>query len=283
MTSPAPRWRTRGQRANLAALPVLIIVSCVWVYPLVLIASGAFATNTGYLTQGANPIPHPVTLSAFPRAWSEADFGGYFFNTVFYAAAGTFVELAKSALCGYVLARYKFPGRGLLRTLIVLTLFVPTTSFIIPQFLLVSRLGLDNSYAGVLLVFASATGGLYVLLFEGFFRTVPPEVYDAATVDGAGFVRTFWTVFPLSRPVIATVVIFSVIAIWNDFVTPLFYAFSNTHVQSLAVGLYKFFGGYGFDATGFAAGTLMSIAPVVLIFLFFQRYFVRGLAGAVKG
>lgn|SRR5487761_1136752 len=280
-TSAAPRVRLRLD-GNLAALPALVVISGVWLYPFLLIASGAFSSNAHY-PNSANPIPNPFDISAFGRAWSEANFTGYFLNTVLYSGVGTLVELVKSALCGYVLARYDFPGRRLLRGLIVITLFIPPTSFIIPQFLLVNAMGLLDTYQGVLLIFSTAAGALYVLLFEGFFRTVPGELYDAARVDGAGFLRTFWSVFPLSSPVIATVVIFSVVGIWNDFATPLFYAFTNQAIQPLAVGMYSFFGGYGFDATGVAAGTLMSILPVVGIFLFFQRYFVRGLAGSVKG
>lgn len=276
------RRRNRFGRYNLIALPILLIIGFVWVYPFLWAISGAFKTQIGLFTSGASLIPNQFDLSNFSRAWVTAGFSQYFFNTVLYSSASTVIELLKSALCGYILARYQFPGRKLLYMLIVGTLFLPVASIILPQFLVVESLGLLNTQAGVILAFSGAAGALYVLLFMNFFKGIPEELFDAAKVDGAGFVRIFRLVFPLTRPVIAIVVIFNFIATWNDFNIPLIYTLSAPDLRNLAVGMFAFQGANSFDWTGFAAGTVISFVPVLIVFLAFQSYFVRGLSGAVK-
>jgi ABC-type glycerol-3-phosphate transport system permease component len=273
---------SRFVRYNLIALTILLIAGFVWVYPFLWAIAGAFKTQIGLFTSGASLIPNQLDLANFQRAWVTAGFSQYFFNTVLYSSASTAIELFKSALCGYVLARYRFPGRNLLYALIVGTLFVPLASIVLPQFLVVESLGLLNTQAGVILAFSGAAGALYVLLFANFFQGVPEELFDAAKVDGAGFVRLFRLVFPLARPVIAVVIIFNFIATWNDFNIPLIYTLSAPNLRNLAVGMFAFQGEYSFDWTGFAAGTVISFIPVLIVFLAFQGYFVRGISGALK-
>jgi ABC-type glycerol-3-phosphate transport system permease component len=274
--------RSRFVRYNLITVTLLLLVGLIWVYPFLWSVSGAFKTQIGMFTSGMSLIPNQLDLSNFQRAWITAGFGEYFFNTLLYSVAVTVIELFKSALCGYVLARYRFPGRNLLYLLIVGTLFIPLATIILPQFLVVESLGLLNTRMGVILAFSGAAGALYVLLFTNYFQGVPEELFDAAKVDGAGFVRLFRTVFPLARPVIATVIIFSFIATWNDFNIPLIYTFSAPDLRTLAVGMFAFQGENSFDWTGFAAGTVISFLPVLLVFVAFQGYFVGGLSGAVK-
>ncbi|MFD3584579.1 carbohydrate ABC transporter permease [Streptomyces sp. NPDC058683] len=287
-SEPGPRPPARSRllsrpgRANLVALPLLIVVGLVWIYPFLWIVTGAFKTQNGLFTGGASLVPDQWNLDNFRRAWVDAGFSRYFFNTVLYAVASTVVELFKSALCGYVLARYEFPGRKLLHRLIVATLFVPVASIIIPQFVLVERLGLLNTRAGVILAMSGAAGALYVLLFIGFFSSVPSDLFDAAKLDGAGFLRTFRLVLPLAKPVIAVVVIFQFITNWNEFNIPLVFTLGQPDLQNLAVGMLSFKGEHAVDWTGFAAGMTLSVVPMLIVFVFFQSYFVRGLAGATK-
>jgi raffinose/stachyose/melibiose transport system permease protein len=277
-----PRMNRRAY-LNLIALPGLLIVSLVWAYPFLWTISTAFKTQLGAFTAGASLVPQPLDLDNFKRAWVTAGFSNYFINTVVYATGSTLIELTKSALCGYVLARYRFPGRDLLYKVIVLTLFVPVISILIPQFVLIQHLGLLNTRLGVILAQSGGAGALYVLLFTGFFENLPQDLFDAARVDGAGFLQTFRLMLPLARPIIAVVVIFQFVYNWNDFTVPLVFTLGQPDLQNLAVGMLHFQGTHSFDLTGFAAGMLISFVPVLLVFLVFQSYFVRGLAGAVKG
>jgi ABC-type glycerol-3-phosphate transport system permease component len=272
----------RGRRLNLVAVPVMLVVGLVWMYPFLWVIATAFKERRDAFTAGASLLPTEWIFENFPRAWAEAGVSQYFVNTMIYAGSSTVIELVKASLCGYVLARYQFPGRDLLYRLIVATLFVPVASIIVPQFELVDSLGLLNTRAGVILAMSGAAGALYVLLFVGFFEAMPRELFDAAKVDGAGFVRTFRLVLPLAKPVIAVVVIFNFIAGWNEFNIPFVFTLSQPELQNLAVGMKSFQGENALDWTGLSAGMVFSFVPMLIIFLAFQTYFVRGLAGAVK-
>jgi ABC-type glycerol-3-phosphate transport system permease component len=260
----------------------MAVVSLVWVYPFLWVIFTAFKERREAFTAGASLIPTTWIFDNFPRAWVEAGVSRFFVNTVIYAGSSTVIELLKAALCGYILARYQFPGRTLLYRLIVATLFVPVASIIIPQFELVGSLGLLNTRAGVILALSGAAGALYVLLFVGFFEAMPRELFDAAKVDGAGFVRTFRLVLPLAKPIIAVVVIFNFIAGWNEFNIPFVFTLSQPELQNLAVGMKAFQGDNALDWTGLSAGMVFALVPMLVIFLAFQNYFIRGLAGAVK-
>jgi raffinose/stachyose/melibiose transport system permease protein len=272
----------RGRRLNLVAVPVMLVIGLVWLYPFLWVIATAFKERRDAFTAGASLLPTEWVFENFPRAWDEAGVSRFFVNTMLYAGSSTVIELVKAALCGYVLARYEFPGRTLLYRLIVATLFVPVASIIIPQFELVDSLGLLNTRTGVVLAMSGAAGALYVLLFVGFFEAMPRELFDAAKVDGAGFVRTFRLVLPLAKPVIAVVVIFNFIAGWNEFNIPFVFTLSQPELQNLAVGMKSFQGENALDWTGLSAGMVFSFVPMLIIFLAFQNYFVRGLAGAVK-
>jgi ABC-type glycerol-3-phosphate transport system permease component len=274
---------SRRVRLNLIAIPILLLISLVWIYPFLWTVSASFKTQSGVFTGGASLIPDQLNFDNFRRAWVNAGFSGFFANTVLYSAVSTLVELVKAALCGYVLARYEFPGRRFLHRLIIATLFIPVASIIVPQFVLVEQLGLLNTRAGVILAMSGSAGALYVLMFTGFFSTVPSELFDAAKLDGADFLRTFRLVLPLAKPVIAVVVIFQFVSNWNEFNIPLVFTLGQPELQNLAVGMLSFKGEHSVDWSGFAAAMTISFAPMLIVFLLFQNYFVRGLAGATKG
>jgi ABC-type glycerol-3-phosphate transport system permease component len=275
--------KTRRLRLNLVAIPILLLISLVWIYPFLWTVSASFKTQAGVFSGGASLIPDQLNFENFRRAWVNAGFSKFFANTVLYSAVSTFIEVVKAALCGYVLARYDFPGRQFLHRLIIATLFIPVASIIVPQFVLVEQLGLLNTRAGVILAMSGSAGALYVLMFTGFFSTVPSELFDAAKLDGAGFLRTFRLVLPLARPVIAVVVIFQFVSNWNEFNIPLVFTLGQPELQNLAVGMLSFRGEHSVDWSGFAAGMTISFAPMLIVFMLFQNYFVRGLAGATKG
>lgn len=277
------KLRNRFFRYNVIMMIVLGIIGVFWFYPFLWVTFTAFKTQPDMFSAGARLWPKTWEFSNFARAWVQANFSTYFFNTVLYAVSATIIVLIKSSLCGYVLARYRFPGRNLAYALILGTLFIPIATVIIPQFVLVKWLGLLNTRLGVILVLSGGSGALYVLLFTGFFETVPQALFDSATIDGANFPQKFRLVLPLARPIIATVVIFQFMHSWNEFNIPLVFTLGKPHLRNMAVGMYSFQGEFSFDWTGFAAGTAISVIPVLIVFFIFQNYFVQGMAGAVKG
>ena len=279
LNKPASRFT----RLNYITVIIVGIIGFFWLYPFLWVLAASFKTQPDMFTAGARLLPKEWHPENYYRAWIQANFSTYFFNTVIYAVAATLIELVKSSMCGYALARYRFPGRNVIYFLILGTLFIPIASIIIPQFVLVKALGLLNTRTGVILALSVGAGALYVLLFTGFFETIPEDIFDSAKIDGANFVQRFMLVLPLARPIIATVVIFQFMRTWNEFNIPLIFTLSRPELRNMAVGMYAFRGEFSIDWTGFAAGTVISVIPILIVFFAFQGYFVRGLAGAVKG
>jgi ABC-type glycerol-3-phosphate transport system permease component len=216
------------------------------------------------------------------RAWSKAQFNRYLLNSVIYAVCSTSISVIVSALAGYVLARYKFPGSRFLQLLILAMLFLPTATSILPVFDLMQKLGILNTPFAVILALSGGVG-FSAILFQGYFRNIPQDLYDAAMVDGASFLQQFRLVLPLARPIIATSVILGFNSAWQDYFTPLVFTLGRPELRTLSVGLRAFTGQYSVDISGFAAATTISMVPIIIVFIIFQRQFVNGLAGAVKG
>ncbi|NJK45417.1 MAG: carbohydrate ABC transporter permease, partial [Pleurocapsa sp. SU_196_0] len=206
-----------------------------------------------------------------------------FLNTVIVSVSVTLLVLITTSMSAYVFARREFPGKRLLLGLIVATAFLPSGYSMIPIFDLLTRLGLNNSLLGVILAEAGPAHVSYILLFTGFFVGIPRELEESATVDGATPWQTFWKIMlPLARPMVATVGIFQFLAAWNSFLIPYIFTLARPDLRTLGVGMFNFFGESGTDWTGLAAGACIALIPVIVVFVLFQRQFVRGLEGAVK-
>ena len=160
---------------------------------------------------------------------------------------------------------------------------IPLVSTVIPVYEMLRSAGLGDNIFG--LIIAEAGGGhvMFLLLFSSFFAQIPNEIEEAATMDGCGFVRTYMQImFPLAKPITSTVVIMQFIWSWNDFLLPLIITLSNPKIRTLAVGMYALKGENVVDWTGIAAAGTISVLPLIIIFIIFQKQFVNGVAGAVK-
>jgi ABC-type glycerol-3-phosphate transport system permease component len=272
----------RFNRFNIIASFFIILVLLIWIYPFIWLVFASFKLPLDLFKSGASLLPKVWTLDNYARAWVQARFSTYFFNSTYYAASATGLAIFIAGMCGYVLARYNFPGSKLLYGLILSMLFLPTASSVVPIFTLMRQLKLLNTPYSIILVMGGG-GAFTVLLFVGYFKNVPQDMYDAAIVDGANFVQQFLLVLPLAKPIIATTVIFTFMSTWNEFFIPLIFTLSTPKLRTLAVGLRAFQGQFSFDWSGFAAATVISILPIIVVFVIFQDYFVNGLSGAVKG
>jgi multiple sugar transport system permease protein len=262
----------------------LISLGIVWIYPFLWMVSAAFKTTAEMFGGGLNLIPQEPILDNFVRAWRVANFRTYFFNTVTVTVSVVALVVTWSAMTGYAFGRYDFPGKKLFMGAIVATLFLPTGYTIIPTFELIKALGLLDTLWAVILAMAGGAHVLFILLFTGFFSSLPQDLEDAARIDGCGFVRTFWSVMlPLAKPVIATAVIMRFMWSWNAFFIPLVFTLGKPELRTLGVGMYAFVAEYATDWTGMAAAATISLIPIILVFLALQRYFVEGVAGAIKG
>lgn len=285
-SSQAPRRRLAGVgsrvRLIITAL-VLGVIALAWIYPLVWMLSASLKQPLEIFSQGLNLLPQQFRWSNYQRAWEDAQFGHYLFNTIIVTVGTVLLALVQCTLSGYVLGRYRFIGKRVILAILVATLFIPTGYTIIPLVKLADALGLLNSLWGMILVLGGAGHTTAILLFMGYFRSLPKELEEAAILDGAGFFTIFTRVMlPLSQPVIATVTLLTFLNTWNNFFVPLVFTFSRPDLRTLSVGMLAFVGQHETDWTGMAAGATISLLPIVLLFLFLQRYYVEGLAGAVK-
>jgi len=271
----------RLNRLNLITSVILTVVCFFWLYPFLWPVFSAFKSSDEMYRAGYHLWPQHWILENFVRAWTKAQFSRYLFNTVLYSVSSTLLSVIVTALAGYTLARYKFPGSRLLIILILSMLFLPTATSILPVFDLMQKAHLLNTPLAVILALCGGPG-FSTLLFHGYFKNIPQDLFDAAMIDGASFIQQFRLVLPLARPVIATTVILGFNAAWQDYFTPLVFTLGRPELRTVAVGLRAFTGQYSVDISGFAAAETISVVPIILVFLVFQRQFVNGLAGAIK-
>jgi raffinose/stachyose/melibiose transport system permease protein len=281
-----PRRRAPARRTARRSLLhlALLVGGLVWLFPLLWTLGSSLKSDDGFFAKGLNPLPDGVHAANYGNAWQEASFGSYFFNTIVVAGGTVVLTLLTTSMAGYVLARTSFPGRKFCIGLISVTLFLPHGYTIIPIFDIVREIHLLNTLWAVIIVQAASGLVFATFLFMGYFSTMDRGLEDAARVDGASFHQTFWRVmFPLSGPMLATVGLFTFISAWNAFFVPLVFTLAKPNLRTLPVGMYAFLGENSTQWTFVCAGSVITLVPIVVIFLLLQRYFVNGLAGAIKG
>jgi multiple sugar transport system permease protein len=229
-------------------------------------------------------IPRHPTTANYRDAWSSNNFDRYFLNSVVVAAATTVGSVLLSSMMAFAFARFRFPGRRLLFGLLLVGLMVPTMMLIIPQFILAKQLGLLDSLSGLIFFYVGGTLALNTFLLRGFFERIPVDLEEAMIVDGASpWTRYRRLIMPLSRPALATVAIFSFLASWDEFVWALT-IINDPEKRTLPIAISLFQGEHQTSWGLVFAGSAIAVAPVIAVFLFFQRHFVSGLTtGAVKG
>jgi len=234
---PRSRWRRTGSTRRLITYVILTPLCLIWIYPFLWMLSASVKPN-GKVFSGLGLIPTHWYFSNWTNAWEQAHIGRYFLNTVIVTVAAVAIVVFTTATMGYVLGRFSFPGKKAIVVLLAALVFLPQGYTIIPIFDLITKLHLDGNLFGIILAESGAAHIIQLLLFAGYFRQLPRELAESATIDGAGFFRTFFQIFlPLSKPVIATVVIIQFIASWNDFLIPLVLTLSRPNLRTLAVGI----------------------------------------------
>lgn len=265
------------------AAAVMAIGAFLWVYPFLWMVSASLKDQLEVFASGLKLIPDNPVWENYHRAWTDAGFGHYLWNTVIVTVATVIIVVVRCAMAGYVLGRFNFLGKKIVMVILVVTLFVPTGYTIIPVVDISNKLGLLNSLSGMIIALSGGAQVASILLYAGYFRGLPKELEEAAVVDGAGFFSIFFRVMlPLANPITATVTLLTFLATWNAFFLPLVFTFSRPDLRTLSVGMLAFVGENSVDWSGMAAAAVISLLPVVAMFIFMQRYFIEGIAGAVK-
>jgi multiple sugar transport system permease protein len=223
-------------------------------------------------------IPEGIHWQNYPDALNAAPFGRFFLNSTIVTLCSVAGNVVFCSLAGYAFARLKFFGRDVLFVIILATLMVPFQVVMIPTFLIIQKLNLANSLTALILPNLVTPFGIFLL--RQFFRTLPIELEEAARIDGCTRLGVlFRVVLPLSMPALATVAIVTFLWTWNDFLWPLIVT-TSTDQSTVQLGLSYFQGAHQTQWTLLMAGNVMSLAPMLIIFIFAQRWFVRSLASA---
>jgi len=274
------RNRWLGLWAGYVGMALCLLVIGLPVYWMVI---GAFKNTVEVYQIPPTWIPVAPTLANFGKAWNSAPFGRYYINTIITTLFGSGFEIFFAVTSAYAFVYLRFPKKDWLFLVLLAALMVPGQVTILPNYLTVAQLGWINTYWGIIVPGASVAYGTFLL--RQYYRTLPLDILDAAKVDGADHLRTLWSIIlPLAKPAIVSFGLLSVVAKWNDFLWPLLVT-NTKEMRVLPIGIYWLLVEEGTIDWGVVmAGTLFVVLPVVIIFLYAQRYIVEGIAaGAVKG
>lgn len=267
------RWLGDG-----LAWVALTLLGVFWMVPFLWMVSTSFKGLDEVYAFPPRFLPEVLRWSNYVEAWQAVPFSRFFFNSLFVAGATTVAVVLTSSMAGYSFARLRYPGRDLLFLAYLGTIMIPFPVLIIPLFILMRQLGLVDTLAGLILPAAFTAWGTF--LMRQFMLSIPREIEEAARMDGASFWRIYaQIIMPLSRPVVATLGIFTFLGSWNDFLWPLI-MISSVDSKTLPLGLTMFQSQIPIKTPWqlVMAAATFSVLPVLIVFILGQKYYVRGIA-----
>jgi multiple sugar transport system permease protein len=272
------RWTLKAVLANLAVVAIVAVV----LFPLAWMVSVSFMSQGEAATFPPPILPSNPTLEHYRELFVTQGMGRYMINSVVLATLATILALLFTVPAGYAFAKLKFAGRDRLFQLLVAALVVPAQIGTLPLFLMLKSMGLVNTYAGALVPWLASIFGLF--LVRQYALSIPDEMLEAARVDGASESQIFRrVVLPTLQPIVVTLALFVFLGSWNDFLWPLIVLTDQSN-YTLPVALAALSREHVQDAEMMMAGAVVTVAPVLILFLALQRYYIRGmLAGSVKG
>jgi raffinose/stachyose/melibiose transport system permease protein len=271
----------RYVRRALARELTVLAVAAIWWVPFYFLVIVALKPDTEALEDPLS-FPKEIHLANFSTAWHDASLGRALLNSLLITGGSVAALIAIGSVCAYTIARR--PGRmgAALYLLFVLGIILPFQLGLVPAYAVMRHIHLVGSYLGIILLYTGIWMPFSVFLYPGFVRALPKEYEEAARVDGASMLRTFRrVVFPLLRPVTGTVAIFTGLIIWNDFFLSLIFL-NGTKKTPLPVAVYTFVGAFASRWNLIFAAVIVSLAPVLIFFLFAQRQLIRGFTGGIK-
>lgn len=267
------KWSERIR--SLIASGALILLGLTMLMPFLLMVGTSLMSELEVYQFPPKFVPSTFRWSNYAEAMTMQPFGRYFLNTAIVAVVSVAGQLLFCSMAGYAFARLRFVGRDRLFAVYLATMMIPGIVTIIPAFLLISRLGLVNTYWALFTPTISSVWGIFLL--RQFFQTIPRDLEDAARVDGASEFSIFWRiVLPLSKPALATLAIFAFMGSWKDFLWPLIVT-NRTDMRTVEVGIAGFNTLYATDWPHQMAAAVLVLLPVIIVFFAAQKYFVRGI------
>lgn len=226
-------------------------------------------------------LPTFIDFDNYVQVWQFMSFPRYITNTVIIAVLGVVFNVLLASTTAYPLAVFHFKGRNFVFTLLIATMIIPSSTAMIVHYLTIQAFHLGNSYLGVVL--PAAVSVFNIFLMRQTFLGIPSDIRDSGKMDGASELRIFWQlVLPLVKPGIAVIVLLEVMAFWNNFLWPIV-ILDDPEKYPLAAALTYLNGQFSYNFGWIAAGTMISVIPIIVVFLFTQKYYMEGIAGAIKG
>jgi multiple sugar transport system permease protein len=261
---------------------LLFAGGAITLFPLLWMMSASIMSSGEATTFPPHVVPDKPTLAQYRDLFVRLDLGRAFFSSAIVATAVTFFSVLFASMAGYAFARLRFPGRNRTFALLLIALVIPPQVGMLPLFLLMKALGLVNSYWGAIIPSMVTVFGIF--LIRQFMLSIPQELLEAARIDGASEFRIYWSVvLPLARPILATLATFMFMSTWNDFMWPLIILSDQDH-YTLPVALANLSGEHVQDVELMMAGSVVTVLPVLAVFMFLQRYYIAGImSGSVKG
>jgi len=275
------RWgRIRPGRL---ALEVAVVLLCLaWLSPFYLLIVNTFKTMPEI---SASPIslPESLRLDAYARAWKEARLGEYYKNSLIIASVSVVLSVGVASLAAYAFSRMRFPGKQALFFFLLAGVMLPLQVVLVPLYRLLSGLDMLSSYRGMIALYVAFTIPFGVFILTGFYRSVPVEIEEAAHIDGCSWFQAYWRIaIPLAAPGLVTMVILEFIWFWNEYLVALTFI-QKEAMRTVMLGVMVMANTFQLDFSKLTAGIVVSVFPPILVYIFFQKYLIRGLtAGALK-
>ncbi|MFG6331020.1 MAG: carbohydrate ABC transporter permease [Lachnospiraceae bacterium] len=262
-----------------------IIIGIIFVSPLIWMISASLKPEAqifANMNSISTFIPVQASLDNFKEVFSRLDMLQVFKNTFVYIALILVLDLLLNSICGYALAKFEFKGKGMMLNFIVALMVMPMEAIMLPLYIEISQLGWVNTLAALVIPFVAKCFSIY--MFRQFFCDIPDELLEAAALDGASPVRTFFTVvMPISKTVYATVFILDFVAHWNDFMWP-FLVMTGENKRTIQLAIQVFFGTQPIHYSAIMAALVVSAVPMLVMFIFMQKYYIEGIASSgIKG
>jgi multiple sugar transport system permease protein len=278
-----PRRHATRQRVRTVAYSVLLTGLCLLILvPFVWMISSSLKHDNQVFTVPTQWIPREFVWSNYADIWTQIPMLAYLRNSAFLAVVISFLQVITGSFAAYGFAKLRFPGRDWLFLAYLATIAVPWQAYMIPQYLIMEELGLVDTHLSIILL--QAFGAFGVFLMRQYYQSIPDELIEAARIDGLSEYGIWWRIMlPLSRPAIASLGLLTFVSTWNDYMGPFIY-FTSNELWTVQLGLRSFVGQYDAAYAMIMTGSVISVLPVVLVFLLGQRQFIQGIAtSGLKG
>ncbi len=278
---PSPRRRV-SRSGRIAGYAVLVAASAGILLPFYWMVMSSLKTNNDVFTIPVTWLPDPVVWRNYVDIWAKSDMTTWLGNTLLLSVVVTLLQVFTGSFAAYGFAKVKFPGRNVLFLAYIATIAVPWQSYMIPQFILMSKLQLSDTLWSIIAL--QAFGAFGVFLMKQYYESIPDELVDAARIDGMSEYGIYRRIMlPLSVPALASLALLTLVTTWNDYLGPLLYLRSRD-LWTVQIGLKSFVSQYNAEYALIMTGSVLSVLPIAVIFLLGQRYFVEGIASTgLKG